>query len=254
MTKDIPIIFSGPMVRALLDGRKTMTRRIIKLPTKGEYVRPDMGGWAATTVGGGKSFVVRRDGSREPQPEHVAIWNQTTGTCLATRFQPCQRLWVRETWQLHSLATDFGTIVYRASINQSWTEAHEMVPVANIAGKRIRPKPFQQGWRSALYLFRELSRLTLIVDAVKVERLQAISDDDCLAEGVCPFQSGPTPVFGIKVDGGYEHAGLTPRETYMNLWCSLNGPSAWNDNPFVVAPSFRVIKANIDAAEAQIAA
>lgn len=59
MSKDIPIIFSGPMVRALQEGRKTQTRRIIKLPTKGEYVRPDMGGWAAANIGGGGAFKVR---------------------------------------------------------------------------------------------------------------------------------------------------------------------------------------------------
>lgn len=248
MTKDIPIIFSAPMVRALLDGRKTMTRRIIKLPTKGEYVRPDMGGWAPTTVGGGASFTVRRDGTREPAPELVAIWNQTTGTCVATHCQPGNRLWVREAVARID-NSEFGEAShwqYRADTNGSdfpgdW-------PVEE------KDNPERPRWNPSIHMPREASRLTLLVTAVKVERLQAIGNTDIISEGVTPFQSGPTPMFGIHVDGGYEHAGLTPRETFQNLWCTLHGPSGWNDNPFVVAITFRVIKANIDAAAASVAA
>lgn len=227
MSRDFPSIFSGPMVRALFEGRKTQTRRIVKLPTKGEYVRPDMGGWAATTVGGGKSFVVRRGGAREPAPEFVAIWNQTTGTCLAARYQAGDRLWVRE-----AFATDGPVVRYVAT-----DHIHEL----------RKKKP-------SIHMPRWASRLSLIVTSVKIERLQDISDPDIMAEGVVAFTSGPTPMFGIHVEGGYEHAGLTPRETFINLWCTLHGPAAWNDNPFVVVPTFRVIKANIDAPEARIAA
>lgn len=248
MSRDFPSIFSGPMVRALFEGRKTQTRRIVKLPTKGQYVRPDMGAWAATTVGGGKSFVVRRDGAHEPAPELVAIWNQTTGTCISAKYQPNDRLWVREAVARID-NTEFGQASYwqyRADTDG------ERLPGDWPASEKYnsdRPR-----WRPSIHMPRRASRATLLIDAVKIEPLQAISDEDCIAEGVCGFMSGPTWMFGIKVYAGYQHPGLTPRETFINLWCTLHGPAAWNDNPFVVVPTFRVIKANIDAPEARIAA
>lgn len=248
MTKDTPIIFSRPMIRALLEDRKTQTRRIIKLPTKGEYVRPDMGGWTGSVIGGGSAFVVKKDGSREPAPERHVIWNQTTGTCIALKYQPGDRLWVRETVAFidNSEFDEESYWEYRADTDGVCLPG-EWPP-------EEKENPDRPRWRPAIHMPREASRMTLLVDAVKVEPLQDISDDDCLAEGVCPFMNGTTKMFGIKVDGGYELCGLTPRESFINLWCEVNGPSAWNDNPFVVAPSFRVIKANIDTPEARAAA
>lgn len=186
--RDIPIIFSGPMVQALLSGRKTMTRRLATSPLR----------------------------------------NAKVG----------DRLWVRETWQLHSLATDLGCVVYRASINGSWTEAHEMVPAAKLIGKRVRPKPFQLGWRSPLHLFRELSRLTLVVTGTKVERLQDISEADATAEGVEPMRAGV---------GSDSKPIRTYRTGFVGIWRDLHGEDSWLANPEVVAISFEVVKANIDA-------
>lgn len=186
---DIPIIFSAPMVQALLSGRKTMTRRLASSPLRNAL--------------------------------------------------PGDRLWVRETWQLHSRATDFGCVVYRASINGSWTEAHEMVPVSKLIGKRVQPKPFQLGWRSPLHLFRDLSRLTLLVTGTKVERLQDISKADVMAEGIHERNGAPM----IDVHAGWH-------EPFADLWVSLHGKESWDENPEVVAISFDVVKANIDVNEA----
>lgn len=225
---DIPIIFSGPMVRALLEGRKTMTRRIIKLPTKGQYVRPDIGGWAPTTVGGGASFAVRRDGRREPVPELVAIWNQTTGTCLAARYQIGDRLWVRENFA-HVGTCDPGFLTYQATYPDDL--AH--------LGMEIVPATLKEAgykWKASIHMPRPLSRLTLIVGSAKVERLQDISHDDAVQEGASD-DGGPGTTLG-----------------FINIWKKLHGAASWEQNPFVVAISFRVIKANIDAPEARVAA
>jgi hypothetical protein len=268
VSRDIPILFSGPMVRALLEGRKSQTRRIIKLPTKGQYVRPDMGGWAATTVGGGSSFTIERDGSRKPVPEMVAIWNQTTGTCIAARYQAGGRLWVRETWQT-GMGTDGPQITFAATPDyfdiDAWDGADEgagpsfnyaRCPGATWHTNLSDLLDGSEGkWRSPIHMPRWASRLTLAIASVKIERLQAISDADCLAEGVAAFESsGGNRMFGVPEVGCYAHPGLTPRETFWNLWCALHGPSAWAENPFVVAITFRVINANVDAAEAQVAA
>lgn len=219
--RDLPIIFSGPMVRALLDGRKTMTRRLIKLPTKGEYVRADMGGWAPTTVGGGSCFRLRRDGTREPAPELVAIWNRTTGTCIAARYQIGDRLWVRETWCPVN-DTEFGGkkwIDYRATPSDS---------ASHPAGWDNEPDhPDALKWRSPIHCPRTASRLTLLVTAVKIERLYDISDDDIRAEGV------------TETDTSWLNA-------WRQLWESINGPDHWETNPFVVAATFAVRNENID--------
>lgn len=227
--KDIPIIFSGPMVRALLDGRKTMTRRLLK-------PQPEI-----CFVDGKQLPVGILHVEGDPRPR------LTIGRVIKAqeiRFAPGDRLWVRETWQLHSRATDLSTVVYRASINQSWTEAHEMFPAA-LAGN-LQPRPFQEGWRSPLHIPRWASRLTLVVTDVKVERLQDISEADAEAEGVSKIRDHCFAIKGFD----YDLAGLChsrPSIALAKLWMHLNGDESWEANPYVVAITFTVHKQNIDA-------
>ena len=83
-----PILFSAPMVRAILAGKKTQTRRVVKLP-------PDRGTWEPDTIGG--PGVTLADGS--PVSERTCIWNTTTGRVLGCPYGKAgDRLWVRETW------------------------------------------------------------------------------------------------------------------------------------------------------------
>lgn len=196
---DHPIIFSAPMVQALLAGTKTMTRRLASSPLR--------------------------------------------------KAQAGDRLWVRETWQLHSRASDVGTVVYRASINGSWTNAHELFPDAAFAGKKLQPKPFQLGWRSPLHLFRDLSRLTLEVTATKVERLRDISPQDAWDEGVerRSRQVRQMWLFGASAQ---EREDIYKRACvweFEELWKRLHGGESWDENPEVVAISFSVSRANINS-------
>jgi len=202
---DIPIIFSAPMVRALLGGRKTMTRRLA---------------WRVTS-----SF--RAIGEVPPNGVAPTTWQSA---------RPGDRLWVRETWQLHSVASDKATVVYAASINASWTEAHNQFPIALACGLRA-PRPFQEGWRSPLHLPRWASRLTLTITGTKIERLQKISNTDAIAEGC-----------GVNFD--HENPERTretfPAERFRDLWARLHGMDDWDANPEVVALTFTVHKHNID--------
>jgi hypothetical protein len=211
-----PIRFNSEMVGALLDGRKTTTRRVIKLPTKGEYIRKDMGGWEPTTNGGGGAFYIVK-GEKIPAPETVGIWNKTTGTCLDVKYQVGDLLWVKEAWRTElsldkkppSYACPGGHgIAYKAdSHDDNW-------------GK-LRPSMFMCQW---------MSRITLEVTAVKIERLQDMQRGDAMEEG-CPF-----PNMAI---------GDNPLHWFQSLWESINGEGSWAANPWVVAPVFTVHRCNV---------
>ena len=215
---DRPVIFSAPMVKALLDGRKSQTRRVLKLPKRTHsggpiYERPDMGGWAATTIGGGGCFTVGRDGRRLPVPERPAIWHQTTGVVMALPFDVGDRLWVRE-------AHAFDSVLVRYYATD---DVHE-----------LRKK------RSPIHMPRWASRITLTVTDVRVQRLQEISGEDCLAEGACEAAFLPL------TDQDAEEA----REAFRSLWTSLHGPDAWSKNPWICALTFTVSRGNIDGGAA----
>jgi hypothetical protein len=232
---DRPIIFSAPMVRALLEGRKTVTRRMLKLPKKTYsggplYEHPKMGGWAPTTVGGGGCFTVGKDGERHPVPERVAIWHQTTGTCVAAPYAVGDMLWVKE--NLKHVTSDPVTAepcsvhCYAASIPPGYDSANPYEPNYLFAedGSPALPKRSV----SSIHMPRWASRLTLLVTAVRIEKLQDISSEDAESEGVkCD----------MSMRGFRDH--------FAALWDRIHGTAAWSDNPWVVAISFIVIKANI---------
>jgi hypothetical protein len=212
------------MVRAILEGRKTHTRRIIKPCPWPEEIEPP---YVAPYPTG--AMVVYCDSFDDMMYK-------------AAPFVVGDRLWVKETWQLHSRASDLCTVAYRASVNHGgWTEAHEQFP--DVLAGQLRPKPFQEGWRSPLHMFRWASRLTLTVTDVRVERLQDISEADALAEGIIPAFEG----FALTKNG--ECWGQTAKDAFRVLWDGINGNrkgASWNDNPWVVAISFDVAKRNID--------
>lgn len=206
---DRPIIFSASMVRALLDGRKTQTRRVLK---------PQPSGIAQAERIAPKSWRIF------PESDRCSI------DFKAPPYAPGDRLWVRETWcrvsdnpmsEIATLASGDG-IAYRA------TDDDEM---------SIPPR-----WRSPIFMPRWASRLTLTVTDVRLQRLQEISEADALAEGIQPFG----PVFSVEKADGFTACGTTARAAFATLWNSLHGPDAWNANPWVAAISFTVQRGNID--------
>lgn len=191
MPRDIPITFSGPMVRALLDGRKTMARRLAY-----------RGGNSADGCG----FI--------PSP-----W---------ANVKPLDRLWVRENFS--------GPYDYRVIRPGQWCPG---IPVWYWADGN----PSDGDWTKnnpSIFMPRWASRLTLVVTATKIERLQAITAVDAFSEGFPPIP-------------GHAGAGASAQEWFSALWSGLHGVESWRDNPEVVALSFRVIRANIDAPEALVA-
>jgi hypothetical protein len=160
------------------------------------------------------------------------------------RVEPGDRLWVRETFGLWSAGHDCELTFADSSSRQTGPNTGE-IPDASLEGYfKMVDRSVKAEKRiniPAIHMPRWASRITLIVDWVRVEPLQAISGADAVAEGIerelggwRTYDQGP-PAFG-------------PRESYASLWASLHTKEGqrWADNPQVVAIAFRVIKENID--------
>lgn len=227
---DRPILFSGPMIRALLDGRKTQTRRVLKLPEQ----KTLRGEWEATTAGG--PGVTLKDGT--PYPERAAIWHTQTGCCVTPGYVHGDQLWVRERFAVSGIGwgkkpseARGGKVHFHADPEHGWHD-------------------YWGSWRPSIHMPRWASRLTLTVTDVRVQRLQEISEDDARAEGV------ERRAF-TKLDGtdpqewwvGHENGRATAKSAFRDLWDSLNADRApWASNPWVCAVSFTVHQGNIDQA------
>ena len=155
------MIFNGEMVRAILDGRKTQTRRPVKFPVHDKNLGCELAG-------------------------NELAGELSAGNYLNSAFgKPGDRIWVREAFRVHSRATDVATLVYKASERNSWTEQTRRVPVA-VCNKPATPEK----WTPSLHMPRWASRILLEITDVRVERLRSMSQDDARAEGVIAA-SGP---------------------------------------------------------------
>lgn len=244
---DKPILFSAPMVRALLDGRKTQTRRIIKPQPPADVVRHC---WYDAPIYG---FTAEHDVTDE--------WHKAR--LLAYKGD---HLWVRETWW-HPEPYSYGTLPSGDEI-ECPRIVSKFAPVHFSAdgdppncynrhygksglrgGHFAAPDPWAV-WtkRASIHMPRWASRLTLIVTDVRVERLQDISTEDAIAEGLMAMIGAPPVAVSMGCNWGFEgdtRCG-SPVSAYAALWNHINGDGAWEENPFVAAYTFRVIKSNID--------
>jgi hypothetical protein len=254
--KDIPIIFSGPMVRALLEGRKTMTRRILKaeMPPAPAMDNVHPSNTPRHPAPYFDSYCGEREDSSNPRgmSRNWCWWTRDDRQCLPTvnvRYAPGDRLWVRENFLPFDRDHVIGGVRY----------AYGADTKPGSESDQIR-KDYGYKWTPCIHMPRTLSRLTLVATGVKVERLQDISDADAIAEGVEVWRAGWSDnQAGLAMLRGIEAAeatrnGSTAQRLFYLLWRSLHGPDSWLANPFVVALTFRVIKANIDAPEARFAA
>lgn len=194
-----PILMSAPMVRALLDGRKTQTRCVVKprhdwhvdeVPDERGVFRP----WPIF-----EAYVYA-------EPETVEV--------PCPYGEPGDRLWVRETWAPNEMTVGESTLY----------AADGRPPYGNLSVSR---------WRPSIHMPRGLSRITLEVTAVRVERLQAISEEDAKAEGVdLKPEAWPDSPQAMPIS-------LKPRFAFELLWKSINGDASWAANPWVWVVEFK---------------
>ena len=207
--KERPILFSGDMVRAILDGRKTMTRRVVKI-------------------------------AQHPQAERVQHfeglrwdWLRYDGLRLATFKCPYgkegDRLWVRESFcEAFSNYEEGGeqtTVYYRADGQEVVVDDGDGYAETNKDGTLKSP------WKPSIHMPRWASRITLEITDIRVERLQDISEEDAQAEGA-PLELGVLERTILGAKARY-------RSGFVRLWESINGPGSWDANPWVWCISFK---------------
>ena len=202
--KERGMIFNGEMVRAILDGRKTQTRRPIK--------------WKQTRF---TEIGEREDGSKWPwseDAEHACdFWHPCPFGAVG------DRIWVREAFRVHSRATDVATLIYKASERNSWTEQTRRVPVA-VCNKPATPEK----WTPSLHMPRWASRILLEITDVRVERLQSITLGDICKEVGCGLYDFRPATYGFQV--------------WEELWKSIYGAENWQANPWVWVIEFKRVE------------
>lgn len=195
---DRPILMSAPMVRALLDSRKTQTRQVTFCDC--ECVKK-LGGSPYCNLCGGAGW-------------KPTIWQSV---------KPGDRLWVREAFVMETPIMGIGKRpFYRAD----------------------DPPDSTSKYKPSIHMPRWASRLTLVVTATKMERVQEISEDDARAEGAVPVENGWS-----YEPGNIRLCGSSAPGAYYCLWQSLHTKPGerWEDNPEVVALTFTPHQCNIDA-------
>lgn len=207
--KERPILFSGPMVQAILAGRKTQTRRIVKFNHKPwieplphvEYARDGMPIWWDSPP-----------------------WDQVRQSDYYDHGMPCpygfpgDRLWVRETWRPILTGIHAGGFDYRADDPSA-------------SGVGFMP------WRPSIFMPREASRISLEIAAVHVERLQEISASDVEAEG---FPTHVAELTFRKCFRDKAERDQRRRECLRDSWDKINGVGSWDSNPWVWCITFMV--------------
>lgn len=244
-TRERPILFSGPMVQAIREGRKTMTRRVIdcncnSLHSPGKL----LGEWGLSRPpyrweGGSKLWQWR--GKSDPTPgDWIEEWqtdvdDYETGPVRCPYGKPGDRLWAPEEWAAEGSYTDRYTseeIVMNPGHFKVWRQSQ----CFDGRGIGLFNLSFLGRWRPASDMPRWAARLLLEITEIRVERLQEITPVDARAEGVeCPDDQREHNYWG-----GHLIA-------FRSLWDSINGKRpgcSWSDNPWVWAISFKPVEAS----------
>ncbi|HGG8902970.1 TPA: hypothetical protein ACJJXD_004208 [Enterobacter cloacae] len=227
--KERGMIFNGEMVRAILDGRKTQTRRIMKVqpsdgfhPTHNGYDLDLNAHWYTPGV-------VDKNGYLQPAKKDVfGVADENEGyTCPFGAVG--DRIWVRETWaEAGAGAPDLK--LYRANYPEHVPTHYENVPPAD----EIR-------WTPSIHMPRWASRILLEITGMRVERLNGISETDAEAEGI-----DMEALFDAQdcYDCIADH-NMTGRPTatgaFKYLWESIYGEESWKSNPWVWVIEFKVV-------------
>lgn len=241
--KERPILFSGEMVRAILDGRKRVTRRVVKFwnyrfPDDNPNNDPD----TVAHVDGGGNWIFWSGGDYPGLAEFTqrAYPNGEGFVCPYGRVGDL--LWVKEAYKLPRILDGLKP-------SECWPQIDN---VLYLADGRVGYKSVEQGkYRHARFMPRWASRLTLRVTAVRVERVQDVTEEQALLEGVggLPDNDKLLPHMRLwddytpkKKGDGSHTAMISARASFRTLWDSINSGRgySWDSNPFVWVVGFEV--------------
>lgn len=219
-----PILFKSDMVRAILNERKTQTRRIVKPPPGA--------GWRAETPNG-VALRLGRITSPHPKKGKFGLFMRREIHPGSGKYQhdlvPCpygapgDLLWVRETFRSGRVDGLPGDAVYQA----------------DHPGLKSPPGSYGRPWKPSIHMPRWASRLTLEITGVRVERLQDISEADARAEGMQACRDD------WSRHGDFDET-LADRDLFEVLWEHINGPDSWTVNPWVWIVEFQPHQVNVD--------
>ncbi|MEZ7000510.1 hypothetical protein [Klebsiella variicola] len=237
--KERGMIFNGEMVRAILDGRKTQTRREVKLNLDIACLATTYD-WATSLAanhyqGLTEEQIQQKAESLRGVIHPVILGNGQMVSIICPHGKPGDRIWVREAFRVHSRATDVATLIYKASERNSWTEQTHRVPVA-VCNKPATPEK----WTPSLHMPRWASRILLEITDVRVERLNTISEKDATAEGVPPAGSLLPDYPGTFLTPKGDFA--TAKVAFQRLWESIYGEESWKANGWVWVISFKRVE------------
>jgi len=224
--KERPMIFNAEMVRAILDGRKTQTRRIMK-PQPTPCTLQKGGHWWPSNV-----FKTMLHIEEELQ-NGKGGWGGLVGD--ACPFGDVgDRIWVREAWARYNIDQDSHDMAYRATPPEDW--------------------PKEGRWRPSIHMPRWVSRITLEITGVRVERLNNISHEDAEREGIHTEVWDQTVVaknyaaedefFQFWSEGMPHYVEMNElfRASFRSLWQSIYGAESWQANPWVWVIEFKRIE------------
>lgn len=203
-----PILFSAPMVRAILSGAKTQTRRVVRPP--GKFTNKPGDVMLPMTV---KAKWINAYGHSRGWRMSAGSFNMWSDPFECPYGAPGDHLWVRESWAANA------TLNKRKPVDLRGEKIYYRATYSNDS---------HFAWRPSIHMPRWASRITLEVLSVRVERLQEITEADAKAEGIV----------ASSVGGELNHRGR-----FHDLWDSINGKRhPWSSNPWVWVVSFHRIK------------
>lgn len=234
--RELPILFSTPMVRAILDGNKTMTRRIVKPQPPDE----------AKTLCGPKTYepiAIDKDGEMYPGSPIYGAYDENGEWGTKCPYQPGDHLWVRETWRCVKYDNMDGDLNYGVEFKDGTRKYFKFDDSERY--HQFGKYALKKGWQPSIYLPKEAARIWLEITNVRVERLQEITEEDAMSEGVswlddaCYANNGWHPTYYDPDSGG----GPIFRDGFKSLWDSINAKRGydWDTNPWVWVISFKKV-------------
>lgn len=209
------------LTQAVLEGRKTMTRRIIKCPSNAF-------GFVVMRNGVGNWFVETYDDDERPIGYIEPVYNEGEVVAIAQNYKDAG-------WDADTLQEAY---VKTPTIFPDLDECEKMSGIIDL------PFKYHKGWNNKMFVKADLMPHAIEITDIKVERLQDISEEDCLKEGIETWESPYylEPCYRLPIVGDKVISYIKPREAFAFLINKVSGKGTWQSNPWVFAYEFKLIK------------